>query len=189
MISLYKLTPTILILLLTACSPALLDATYVGDSKTGSYTKIPPQWGTVIIRNDPAFAVRAIWEPGSTQSDLLTPGEKVTGVLVRRAPMTEQEGDLTTLSRSIAFGLDAALESKKARIIEPFSVVNLGDFFSERIVYEIDTPNGTIKIQQIHAVDSLKGQVYGVAVGCSVNCYEENRLEIDQIINRFEVSK
>ncbi len=189
MTHLRALTAGLLALTLTACAPAVLDATYVGDSKTGAYTKIPADWETLTIRNDGPFAVRGFWEPGSTQADLLAPGNKVTGVLVRRAPMTDEEGDLSVLSRSIAFNLDVAVESKAARILEPATEVNLGDLFSERIVYEIDTPKGTVKVLQVHAVDSLKGQVYGIAIGCSTTCYDANRSEINRIVYEFEVTK
>ena len=173
---------------LTACAPAKLDSTYVGDSDIGAYTKAPAGWITSIIRDDTPYKVRGFWESGATKIDLLNGGEFITGVLIKRMPISEVESDLAVLARSIVFNIEEAVDAKKGRIIEPPIPTLINDLTSERFVYEIDAGTSTTKVLQLTAIDSTGGQVFGIAIGCSKLCFDSNRTKINLIIDEFEVT-
>ncbi len=174
---------------LAACAPAELDATYVGDSNTGAYTKAPAGWETAVIRDDAPYRVRGFWESGATKVDLLAGGKFITGVVIKRMPVSDEESNLAVLARSIVFDIDAAVESKEGRIIEPPVPTLVNDLTAERFVYEIDMGSTTTKVLQLTAIDSTGGQVFGIAIGCSKVCFDANRTQINRIIEEFEVTK
>jgi len=175
-------------LTMTACAPAQLDATYVGDSNTGAYTKAPAGWESKVIRQDVPFQVRGFWESGGSQAELLGASSMVSGVVVRRMPTSEAEMDLQMLARSLAFNLDEAVEAGAVTFVEGPIPTTIADLIGQRMVYDLTTPAGIVRVQQVGVIDTVNGKVYGIAVGCSTACYDARRSQINEIIESFEVT-
>ncbi|NCV09918.1 MAG: hypothetical protein EBV66_05780, partial [Actinobacteria bacterium] len=58
----------------------------------------------------------------------------------------------------------------------------------EKLVYDLQTENGTLRVVQVSVADRVKGEVYGVVIGCSVVCFNANRATIDNIVKDFRLS-
>lgn len=176
-------------LLLAGCGVAV-DNTYVGDADLGAFTKAPSTWSTKVVQDVPEFTIHGFWAPGGSQASLLEATSSVSGAIIRRLPTTEEQADLDYLGRTVAFtDLDEALASGYAVISEGPTGTRVSALSGERMVFDLQTDLGTVRILQVSAADRAKGEVYGVVIGCSVTCFNKNRATIDDIVEDFRLNR
>jgi hypothetical protein len=167
-----------------------LDNTYVGNTDLGAYTKTPSSWKTEVVQSAPEFAIHGFWAPGGSESTLLEPTSAVTGAIIRRLPTTEEQADLDYLGRTVAFtDLDEALAAGYAVLSEGPTDTRVSALTGERMVFDLQTEDGTVRILQVSVADRAKGEVYGVVIGCSVVCFTKNRATIDGIVKDFRLNQ
>lgn len=172
------------------CAPVTLDSTYIGDARSKAYTKAPEPWTVVDVQEQPAISVRGFWAPGGSEKMLLSSSVVPTGVVVRRAPTSEEELDLDLLGRQVVFvELESALEQGFASLLEGPTNRKVATLDGEQIVYDLVIKDGTIKVLQLTATDRRANEVYGILVGCSTECFDSNRTTIDRIVANFRIDK
>lgn len=177
------------ILLLTACQGLEVNNTYLGDSKVGAYAKAPGKWGVETIQENPLFSLQSFSEEGLTSSDLMKPTGKMTGLIGRRAPNAESPVSLDDLGLNMVFSdVNAAVETGEITIISGPLEFDLEGKPANVILYTVTSDKGVTKVKQIWAIDPLKGNTYGIAIGCSIECFDSNATEIDSILESFTVS-
>jgi hypothetical protein len=176
-------------LALAGCGGVSVGSTYVGNADLGAFTKAPSEWKTEVVQTAPEFTMHGFWAPGGSKATLLEPSSAVSGVVIRRLPTTEEQTDLDYLGRTVAFGdLDQALEEGYAVVSEGPTDTRVSKLSGERLVYDLQTDTGTLRILQVSVADRGKGEVYGVVIGCSVACFNENRATIDSIAENFRLN-
>ncbi|NBR77075.1 MAG: hypothetical protein EBT73_07115, partial [Actinobacteria bacterium] len=84
--------------------------------------------------------------------------------------------------------LDQALEEGFAVVSEGPTDTRVSALPGEKLVYDLQTENGTLRVVQVSVADRVKGEVYGVVIGCSVVCFNANRATIDNIVKDFRLS-
>lgn len=174
---------------LAACGGVSVGSTYVGNADLGAFTKAPSEWKTEVVQTAPEFTMHGFWAPGGSKATLLEPGSAVSGVVIRRLPTTDEQTDLDYLGRTVAFtDLDQALEDGYAVLSEGPTDTRVSRLSGERLVYDLQTDTGTLRILQVSVADRGKGEVYGVVIGCSVACFNENRATIDNIAANFRLN-
>ena len=177
-------------LLLAACGGVSVGNTYVGNADLGAFTKAPSEWKTEVVQSQPEFTMHGFWAPGGSKSSLLEPTSAVSGVVIRRLPTTEEQTDLDYLGRTVAFtDLEQALTEGYAVLSEGPTDTRVSKLTGERLVYDLQTEGGTLRILQVSVADRAKGEVYGVVIGCSVACFNANRATIDNIAKDFRLNQ
>ena len=177
-------------LLLVACGSVGVGNTYVGNADLGAFTKAPSEWKTEVVQSQPEFTMHGFWAPGGSKSSLLEPTSAVSGVVIRRLPTTEEQTDLDYLGRTVAFtDLEQALTEGYAVLSEGPTDTRVSKLSGERLVYDLQTEGGTLRILQVSVADRAKGEVYGVVIGCSVACFNANRATIDNIAKDFRLNQ
>ena len=176
-------------LLLGACGKVSVDSTYVGNADLGAYVKAPSNYRTEVVQTQPEYTLHGFWAPGGSKSSLLRPSAVVSGVVIRRLPTTEEQSDLDYLGRTVAFDdLDQALEDGFAEVTEGPSDTRVSTLPGEKLVFDLETANGTLRVVQVSVANRVKGEVYGVVIGCSVVCFNANRATIDNIVKDFRLN-
>lgn len=172
------------------CGKVSVGSTYVGNASLGAYTKAPSEWTADVVQTAEEFTMHGFWAPGGSKTTLLEPSATVSGVVIRRLPTTEEETDLTYLGRGVAFSdLNEALDQGYAVLSEGPTATKVSKLQGERLVYDLQTEGGTLRVVQVSVADRTKGEVYGVVVGCSVTCFNDNRATIDRIIEDFRLGQ
>lgn len=175
--------------LLGACGKVSIDSTYVGNADLGAYVKAPSDYKTEVVQTQPEFTMHGFWAPGGSKATLLEPSSSVSGVVIRRLPTTEEQTDLDYLGRTVAFSqLDQALSEGYAVLSEGPTATKVSRLAGEKLVYDLQTESGTLRVVQVSVADRAKGEVYGVVIGCSVVCFNENRATIDSIVKDFRLN-
>lgn len=183
-------TALVTALLLAACGSVGVGNTYVGNADLGAFTKAPSEWKTEVVQSQPEFTMHGFWAPGGSKSSLLEPTSAVSGVVIRRLPTTEEQTDLDYLGRTVAFtDLEQALTEGYAVLSEGPTDTRVSKLSGERLVYDLQTEGGTLRILQVSVADRAKGEVYGVVIGCSVACFNANRATIDNIAKDFRLNQ
>lgn len=178
------------ILLLVGCGNVSVGSTYVGNADLGAFTKAPSEWKTDVVQSAPEFSMHGFWAPGGSKTTLLEPSSSVSGVVIRRLPTTEEEIDLEYLGRGVAFSdLNEALEQGYAVLSEGPTDLRVSKLPGEKLVYDLQTESGTLRVVQVSVADRSKGEVYGVVIGCSVVCFAANRATIDSIVKDFRLGQ
>ena len=178
------------LLLLAGCANVGVGSTYVGNSDLGAFTKAPSEWQTSVVQSAPEFSMHGFWAPGGSKATLLEPTSAVSGVVIRRTPTSEEENDFTYLGRGVAFSdLNEALEQGFAALIQDPVDTRVSKLPGEKLVYDLQTDGGTLRVVQVSVADRSKGEVYGVVVGCSVVCFKANRATIDRIVKTFRLGQ
>lgn len=181
---------TAAIVVLLGCAGVNVSNTYVGNADLGAYTKAPSQWKTEVVQSQPEFTMHGFWAPGGSKTSLLEPISAVSGVVIRRLPTTEEQTDLDYLGRTVAFtDLDQALAEGYAVLSEGPTDTRVSKLSGERLVFDLQTESGVVRILQVSVADRAKGEVYGVVIGCSVVCFNENRATIDNIVKDFRLNR
>lgn len=176
-------------ILLVGCG-VTVGNTYVGNADLGAFTKAPSTWETNVVQSEPEFAIHGFWAPGGSESTLLEPTSAVSGIIIRRIPTTEEQTDLAFLGRTVAFSdLDTAFEEGYATLNEGPSDTQVSTLSGERLVYDLQTESGTLRVLQVSVADRAKGEVYGVVIGCSVACFTKNRATINSIVQDFRLNQ
>jgi hypothetical protein len=94
------------------------------------------------------------------------------------------------LGRTVAFtDLDEALAAGYAVLSEGPTDTRVSALTGERMVFDLQTEDGTVRILQVSVADRAKGEVYGVVIGCSVVCFTKNRATIDGIVKDFRLNQ
>ena len=167
-----------------------VDNTYVGNADLGAFTKAPSEWQTEVVQNVPEFTIHGFWAPGGSGSTLLESTSAVTGAIIRRLPTSEEQADLDYLGRTVAFtDLDEALAAGYAVLSEGPSDTRVSTLSGERMVFDLQTESGTVRILQVSVADRARGEVFGVVIGCSVVCFKKNRATIDDIVKDFRLNQ
>ena len=175
--------------LLGACGKVTIDSTYVGNADLGAYVKTPSEYKTEVVQTQPEFTMHGFWAPGGSKSTLLEPSSAVSGVVIRRLPTTEEQTDLDYLGRTVAFtDLEQAFTDGYAVLSEGPTNTRVSTLAGEKLVYDLQTENGTLRVVQVSVADRAKGEVYGVVIGCSVVCFNANRATIDGIVKDFRLN-
>lgn len=170
------------------CSGLEVGNTYIGDSKVSAYAKTPSGWATETIQENPLFSLRSFGEPGLEVKDVMKPTNKLTGLIGRRAPDTEEPVALDILGKNLVFSdIDAAVESGEIRILSGPIEFSLDGKIANVMLYTVEAEGGTTKVKQVWAIDPVRGQAYGLAVGCSIDCFDSNEDTVDSIIESFAV--
>ena len=175
--------------LLGACGKVSVDSTYVGNADLGAYVKAPGDYRTDVVQTQPEFTMHGFWAPGGSKSTLLEPSSAVSGVVIRRLPTTEEQTDLDYLGRTVAFtDLEQALSEGYAVLSEGPTDTRVSALPGEKLVFDLQTESGTLRVVQVSVADRTKGEVYGVVIGCSVVCFTANRATIDSIVKDFRLN-
>ena len=175
--------------LLGACGKVSVDSTYVGNADLGAYVKAPGDYRTDVVQTQPEFTMHGFWAPGGSKSTLLEPSSAVSGVVIRRLPTTEEQTDLDYLGRTVAFtDLEQALAEGYAVFSEGPTDTRVSALPGEKLVFDLQTESGTLRVVQVSVADRTKGEVYGVVIGCSVVCFTANRATIDSIVKDFRLN-
>ena len=154
-----------------------------------SYVKTPSEYKTEVVQTQPEFTMHGFWAPGGSKSTLLEPSSAVSGVVIRRLPTTEEQTDLDYLGRTVAFtDLEQAFTDGYAVLCEGPTNTRVSTLAGEKLVYDLQTENGTLRVVQVSVADRAKGEVYGVVIGCSVVCFNANRATIDGIVKDFRLN-
>ncbi|MEY2766338.1 MAG: hypothetical protein RL552_1243, partial [Actinomycetota bacterium] len=142
-----------------------------------------------VVQTQPEFTMHGFWAPGGSKSTLLEPSSAVSGVIIRRIPTTDEQTDLDYLGRTVAFtDLEQALAEGYAVLSEGPTDTRVSALPGEKLVYDLQTESGTLRVVQVSVADRSKGEVYGVVIGCSVVCFTANRATIDSIVKDFRLN-
>jgi len=110
--------------------------------------------------------------------------------VIRRLPTTEEQTDLDYLGRTVAFtDLEQALEEGYAVLSEGPTDTRVSKLSGERLIFDLQTDSGTLRVLQVSVANRVKGEVYGVVIGCSVKCFNDNRATIDSIAKDFRLNQ
>jgi hypothetical protein len=183
------ITSLLSISLLSSCQSIQVDNTYLGDAKVGAYAKAPGQWDVEVIQENALFSLRSFNEPGLTSSDLMKPTNELTGLIGRRSPNTETPVSLDDLGLNMVFSdVNAAAESGEITILSGPLEFSLDGKPAKVLLYTVTSDKGVTKVKQVWVIDPLKGNTYGIALGCSVECFDGKEKEINSILESFTVS-
>lgn len=175
---------------LVGCGGVTVSSTYVGNSDLGAFTKAPAKWKTEVVQSQPEFTMHGFWAPGGSRATLLEPNSSVSGVVIRRLPTTDEQTDLDFLGRTVAFSdLDQALEQGYAVLSEGPTVTRVSKLSGEKLIFDLQTDGGTLRVLQLSVADRAKGEVFGVVIGCNVVCFNDNRATIDNIAKDFRLNQ
>lgn len=175
---------------LVACTNLQMDNTYLGDSQVKAYSKAPGIWEVSTIQENPFFSLRSFSEEGLTSNDLMKPTDKVTGLIGRRAVDSETPVPLDDLGLNMVFSdVNAAIEAGDLEVLSGPLNFTINDKAAKVMLYTVKLPEGVVKVKQIWVIDPLAGYAYGIAAGCSIECYDTNEKVIDTILGSFTVSK
>jgi len=175
---------------LAGCGGVSVGNTYVGSADLGAFTKAPSEWQSEVVQSQPEFTMHGFWAPGGSRATLLEPNSSVSGVVIRRLPTTEEQTDLDYLGRTVAFtDLDQALEEGYAVLSEGPTATRVSKLSGEKLIFDLQTDSGTLRVLQVSVANRLKGEVYGVVIGCSVKCFNDNRATIDSIAKDFRLNQ
>lgn len=178
------------LVVLASCGSLSVESTYVGNADLGAFTKAPSEWKTDVVQSQPEFTMHGFWAPGGSKTSLLEPTSAVSGVVIRRLPTTEEQTDLDYLGRTVAFtDLEQALTEGYAVLSEGPTDTRVSKLSGEKLVYDLQTEGGTLRILQVSVADRAKGEVYGVVIGCSVACFNANRETIEDIAKDFRLNQ
>ena len=179
----------ILLLALTGCGGLEVDNTYIGDTEVSAYAKAPGEWATGTIQENPLFSLRSFTEPGLEVKDIMKPTDKLTGLIGRRAPNAEEPIPLDDLGRNLVFSdVNAAVESGEIDILSGPIEFSLDGRIANVMLYTVTADGGVTKVKQVWAIDPERGQAYGLAVGCSVECFDSKEEIVNTIIESFVVN-
>ncbi|MBM3815939.1 MAG: hypothetical protein FJW13_02860 [Actinobacteria bacterium] len=176
--------------LFASCGGVSVGSTYVGNADLGAFTKAPSEWKSEVVQSQPEFTMHGFWAPGGSKATLLEPNSAVSGVVIRRLPTTEEQTDLDYLGRTVAFtDLEQALEEGYAVLSEGPTDTRVSKLSGERLIFDLQTDSGTLRVLQVSVANRVKGEVYGVVIGCSVKCFNDNRATIDSIAKDFRLNQ
>jgi len=191
--------------LLAGCGDAKVANTYVGTSDIGVFTKVPPEWSSgqvdEIIEEDSlgqsvlAGAVQGFAAPGGSLElrNFSVANSVPMGIVLRRVSL-EDGTSLLEISRNIWFPLDDADEQGVLFYAEGPQDLEMFDLPGEKMVFDahgVRVPGsselGVMRVLQITVFDASADEVYGILVGCSVECFDKNRAIIDDIVKHLRV--
>lgn len=193
-------------LLAAACAGS--GFTYVQSSANNAYFKIPDDWELydkqqVIastgakLSEDEESGLRylAIFDADpkpSLDHDLQTAAHPFGVVRVRR--LTVEERDTFSLSalRNEVVPVDEILDKDLGDVdvlSGPESIVKPKGFRGTRLVYTVQSPEGSFTVDQTGLVDSRTTLVYFFIVGCEADCYAGNRKTITEIADSWTIKE
>ena len=183
--------------------------TYVKNSRDNAYFRVPDDWrvydeDTVLdsqdLSEERAETLRStLWtvlfdsHPDSTLKKALSikPRHKFPYGSARVLRLTESESDIisTEVLRNLIAPVDQLAETSQAEVLEYEPLALEDGFRGVHLVANIfDTESNTIiTINGIAISDQLASKVYVIEVSCEEECYNENKRDLERIIDSWTV--
>lgn len=172
---------------LSACSAPEVTSTYVGSSTSGSYARTPAGWDTAVLTDEETIGLDAFWAVGAKGAEvLLTATDVPTGVLQRRSAASGEK--IEVLRRDVTFAnFDSQVAAGNIRVEseEPVTVDGLNGTRSVFLYNPVPTIEA--KVVQVVVLESKSKTLHSISVGCSQECFDENKSTIDQITSSWKV--
>lgn len=179
------------------------DNSYIEQSEAGLFMRLPDDWEVFQVLDDhPAAGLtdasigpwRVVFD-GAANADrahLEEPAPDDPVGFVEINPTPQGSGISTFLEMRALLGggsLDSfepvdPLDSPDFDVVD-YDEFDLGGYYGNRLTVDTGSPGGEIRISQIVAVDDGADRLYVVRLLCSVECYEDNEDEIDEVLDSF----
>ena len=144
-----------------------------------------------LLSNPPAFIAAAVASAHPAASQAFSPSSYPWAIaLVRQLdPTTRAQMSFEGLS-DVLVNVDSL--NQEGAAVQPLAQSKLllnGSLRGTVVSYQIGTgPSTAIDYEQATWVNSATTKVWALMVGCSANCYQLNKSEIDRVIQSFYVA-
>jgi len=170
---------------LSACSPAPVEASFLGNAEVGGWTRAPEGWSSARLgAADPSRTIEGFWAPGGDASKVLAPNQIPSGLLQRQVVQTPGDAALELAAVNVVFPDATAAGIKEVSRTK----VSVGESEGLRIVFEFVMPGGEVTIAQIAVINRDERTVQSIALGCSSLCFKQNQTQIASIIDTWKVA-
>jgi hypothetical protein len=194
-------------LLLAACGDSGYQ--YVENTDAGLYFRVPDSWTVLEVeesetgRPDAVNASPDAWirlidrspTPGAGNYQASLPAFPVGLASVTPVESAEARDslDYATL-RSYLLGEDPLVLADQAdstlELVDGYDITTDEGFRGQRLVYSVEVEGGRyITYDHTALVNDQTTEVYQLALKCEATCYEDNRDEIDAIVESWTIDK
>jgi hypothetical protein len=191
-------------LALSACSGS--GYTYVKNSETNAFFKVPEDWTlydeeAVLAGQDlspqraqvQSEALRWLMafdaHPDPSLDHLLDveSGHPAGFVLVRA--LNDEERDIVSLGllRNFIFPVDDLAEQGRAELLEQEDLVLDGGLHGTRLLFNVQPDGDFLTVNQTGLVDPETRLLYVFAIGCEADCYISNEDLIEEVVSSWTV--
>ena len=193
------------LLFLAACAES--GFTYVTDSQTNTFFKVPEEWA--IYKEDEILASQS--ETISPQREAVAralqyvvafdgaPNPSLIHVMAANSDhpagwtkvrvLNDQERDTFSLAsiRNAVLPVDQLVKRNNAEIISQEDVVRPGGLHGSRLVFNIKEETQFVTINQTGLVDPSTRVLYLFVIGCEANCYVDNEEVINEVVSSWTI--
>lgn len=194
-------------LVLAACGGSGYE--YVSDDDAGLYFRVPEDW-TVIEVDDPGEGMPETIGPGDSWVRLIDrspqPGAAnlqaslpaypvgMASVVPVESSTARDELDLATLRSYALDGEDplvlANQDDSGLELVDGYDVTTDEGFRGQRVVFTMEVEGGRfVTIDHTALVNSETTDIYRLLLKCESHCYEDNRDEIDDIVDSWTIEQ
>jgi hypothetical protein len=193
---------------LAACSDSGYH--YVKNSDEGVFLKVPNDWQlydestyfrTVLSKPSPAqldevrerdWAAAFDKDPDPTPANLNILDSRHPHGFARISEIGVDEHDTFSLAsaRNLVAPVDQLLEADAAQVLDAEEFSLEGGFRGSHIVVNLALEKGGFTtLDQTVVTDADTTKLYVLVVGCSDNCYEKNKSEIESLVDSWTVKE
>ena len=185
-------------LLLGACGGP--DNTYVEERGSGLFVRLPADWEVFPVedgkpavngRVDPDFGAWRVMidgaeRPHRAHGEQPLPDEPVGTVQVVPIELFQTPLPLAYSSLRSLFpaGTEDPLQDDTVTEVE-YQEIELGENWGSRLVATIDLGAGPVRVAQLAFFDEDGKRVHLLRILCSVECFDDNEAEIEDILDSF----
>lgn len=190
---------------LTACGGSGYE--YVENDDAGLYFRVPDSWSVLEVeeedtgRPEGRGAVPDPWlrlldrspTPGASNYQAQVPSYPV-GLASVTPVATLQERDTLDYAtmRSSVLGEDpltlAEQPDSSLELVDGYDIIDIAGMRGQRWIYTIEVEAGRfVTIDHTSLVNDDTTEVYSLALKCESTCYEDNRDEIDDIVDSWTI--
>ncbi|MBW3557716.1 MAG: hypothetical protein KY454_12365 [Actinobacteria bacterium] len=192
-----------------ACSLQRSGYQFVRSKETGTYFKVPDGW-TVYGHGD---VTRFLEQQGAASEETRgrTPfistfsaekkakvlpfdptGDRPAGI-VRVKTLSPAERDETSFAslREEIVDFDTGLQTGQIEVLDSQEIEQEDGVRGQRVVFKIRDPasGGVFTIDQTTLLDRSTSKLYLLAVGCESRCYDQNRKQIDVVVDSLTIKE
>jgi hypothetical protein len=180
--------PLLAVLLLGACSPTPIDASFLGNETVGGWTRSPGGWGSAKLAGpDTNRNILGFWAPGGEVAKVLAATDSVSGFLQTHTV----SGDSATLESVLLDAVFPDLDEAIAGGVQVLSKteITVDGLDGYRLLLQVNTPDGLAKIVQLSVLNKAQARIHSIALGCSSSCFEKNSSTIESVVNAWKVDR
>ena len=189
-------------LLLAACGGP--DNTYVEEQGSGLFMRLPEDWAVFPVEDgapagDPrvdadfgpwSVLIDGAERPNRAHGEEANPDEPVGTVQVVPLALFQSPPPLAHSTLRSFFTAEGAdpLETDGITDIE-YDEVDLGEHWGSRLIGTVDQGDGEVRVAQLAFFDAGGKRIHVVRILCSVECFDDNEDEIEEVLDSFTLEE